>query len=186
VISLSLGLALLQLAAILMMGLALHLDVGGPDYPTPQVGAIIALWAAMILPATALVSSLSFALGLLLPRQTTLVKVGLSILWLIGAQIIPSMQFWTDLHHPVGYVDWDPTSALLWRAFHYDGAFIQAGLTPASHPTREQLVSLFQRIEYQEPDLWAWLGPHLLWAALGLALVVIAATTFHRFSDHSK
>jgi ABC-type transport system involved in multi-copper enzyme maturation permease subunit len=181
VIGLSLGLAVLQVAAILGMGLALHLSLGGPDNPAPQVGSILALWAAMILPAMLLISSSSFALGTLLPRQTNLVKVGLIVIWLIGALIIPTTPIWQNIHLPAWYEDWDPTSALLWRAFHYDRAFTQASLQLAPHPTGSQLSQLFQSVEYQQPDLWAWLGPHLLWAALALALVAFAAVTFRRF-----
>lgn len=183
VLLLCLGLAVLQLIAILGMGLALHLNLGGPDSPAPQIGSTIALWAAMILPTTLLVSSASFALGTFLPRYTMLVKVCTMVVWCIVAQIIPTMSIWQNIHRPVWYEDWDPTSALLWRAFHYDSAFTQATLQLATHPTGSQLSHLFQSVEYQQPDLWAWLGPHLLWAALGLALVGSAVWAFKRFSS---
>ena len=66
----SLGLALLLLVAILGMYLLLHLTV--PTDPLPQVGAVLLLWVGMIVPATILLSSVSFALGTLLPRLSTL------------------------------------------------------------------------------------------------------------------
>ena len=69
----SLGLAVLLLVAILGMGGLLHLTV--TDYPAPQIGTVLLLWVGMVLPATILVSSLGFALGTLLPRLSTLIKV---------------------------------------------------------------------------------------------------------------
>ena len=57
----SLGLALLLLASILGMGGLLHLTVA--NYPLPQIGVVLLLWVGIVVPATILVSSLSFALG---------------------------------------------------------------------------------------------------------------------------
>lgn len=67
VLGLSLGLAVLLLIAILGMALALHLGLGGADQPPPQVGPVLAFWAALLQPTVILVSSLSFALGTVLP-----------------------------------------------------------------------------------------------------------------------
>jgi ABC-type transport system involved in multi-copper enzyme maturation permease subunit len=63
----SLGLALLMLAALLGMGWFLHLTV--PAYPLPQASTVLLLWIGMVVPATILVSSLSFALGTILPTR---------------------------------------------------------------------------------------------------------------------
>jgi len=86
---LSLGLAVLLLVALLVLGLALHLTV--TDYPAPQGGAILALWGALIVPVTLLMSSISFAFATLLPRFATLVKVGTLAGWFVAAVALPSL-----------------------------------------------------------------------------------------------
>ena len=104
----SLGLAFLMLAAILGMGLLLHLTI--PAYPLPQVGTVLLLWIGMVVPATVLVSSLSFALGTLLPRLANLVKIVIMVAWIVGAVILP-----TGLRNatpPAWYSNWDPTSRI--------------------------------------------------------------------------
>src|SRR5205807_9692222 len=55
---LSLGLSLLLLAAILGMGLFLHLTI--TDYPLPEIGNLMVICVGMFASAAALVSSLSF------------------------------------------------------------------------------------------------------------------------------
>ena len=70
----SLGLALLMLSAILLMGFILHLTERA--YLTPQFDASLSLWAVAILPTTVLISSLSFALGTLLPRHAKSGRTG--------------------------------------------------------------------------------------------------------------
>src|SRR6266404_8688170 len=49
---LSLGLALLLLAAILVMGLFLHLTI--TDYPLPQIGNVMVIWIGMVAGASVL------------------------------------------------------------------------------------------------------------------------------------
>jgi ABC-type transport system involved in multi-copper enzyme maturation permease subunit len=105
---LSLGLALLSLAAILGMGLLLHLTT--PAYPLPPTGAVLLLWVGMVVPATVLLSSLGFALGTVLPRLSTLVKIVILLGWFVGALILPIGI--RDSTPPAWYVNWDPTSAV--------------------------------------------------------------------------
>ncbi len=83
----SLGLALLMLAAILGMGVLLHLTV--PEYPLPSVKAAVLLWVGMVLPAVVLVTSLVFAIVTLLPRLSTVVKVVTLVAWIVGSVVIP-------------------------------------------------------------------------------------------------
>ena len=69
----SLGLATLLLVGILGTGIVLHLTVAG--YPAPVIGITLLLWVGMVVPATMLVSSLSFAVVTLFPRLCILVKI---------------------------------------------------------------------------------------------------------------
>jgi ABC-type transport system involved in multi-copper enzyme maturation permease subunit len=84
----SLGLALLQLFSILLMGLLLHLTI--TDYPAPELGNLLLLWVGMVVSATILLSSVSFALGTLFPRLSTLIKIGILLVWFVGAIMLPA------------------------------------------------------------------------------------------------
>jgi hypothetical protein len=190
VLLLSLGLAVLLLAAILSMALATHLVLGGADYPAPHLGLILAAWAALVLPLVVLVGSLSFALGTLLPRRTNLIKIGITVIWFFLALILP------DIAGPAGtppawYTNWDPTSATLLADVpdRYHRAFLglihAAGLDsqPQTAATNAQVLQILHTLEYQFVDLWGWLGPHLVWTGLSLALVLIAGASFRRFRN---
>jgi len=168
----SLGLALLLLAAILGMGGLLHLSV--PAYPLPQAGAVLLLWVGMVLPATVLVSSLSFALGTLLPRLTNLVKIVILLGWIVGAVILPKGLGNTT--PPAWYVNWDPTSAVTAL-----GMLPQLDLSRAT--SQAQFQNAILAIENKVPDIGGWFASHLLLAGVSLVLVLVAARAFKRSRD---
>ena len=103
----SLGLALLLLAGLLGMGVMLHLT--DPTYPSPELGPVLLLWVGMVMTATVVVSSLSFALGTVFLRQSTLVKIVIMLAWFIGVLVLPGGGGQTG--SPSWYSNWDPTSA---------------------------------------------------------------------------
>ena len=79
---------------------------------------MLLLWVGMVVPATVLVSSVSFALGTLFPRQSMLVKIVILLAWFIGAIILPAAGLERPDTLPLpGTVAWDPTSAA--TAFGY-------------------------------------------------------------------
>ena len=45
----------------------------------------------------------------------------------------------------------------------------------------QHVVYELQGLEHKMPDLLPWLGPHLIWMGIGLALVLFVAFTFKRF-----
>ena len=103
----SLGLALLLLAALLGMGVVSHLT--DPTYPSPELGPVLLLWVGMVMTATVVVSSLSFALGTCVPAaehpgqdrdHAGLVHWGPCAPWRRG-----------QTGFPAWYSNWDPTSA---------------------------------------------------------------------------
>jgi len=179
----SLGLALLLLASTLGMGLLLHLTIA--NYPEPVIGNVLLLWVGMVIPATILVSGLSFALGAVFPRQATLVKIIILVGWIFGAVIAPpsgggSGDSTTTI--PAWYVNWDPTSGATARGIlnHYDTAF----QNPIQHPTSvAQLQQLLLSVENMTPNTSGWLVPHLIIAVASLALVALAAFAFKRSRD---
>ena len=173
----SLGLALLLLVAILGMGLLLHLTVS--DYPAPEIGSVLIIWGGMVVPATVLVSSISFALGTLLPRQSTLIKIIILVGWFIAAIILPSGLSDTTAP-PAWYRAWDPTSVVTGRGIIFQNRVDFTSVPPTSEA---QLQNTLLTIENRLSDLGSWLAPHLILAGLSLLLVVLAAFTFQRFRN---
>src|SRR5260370_42376661 len=100
-----------MVVALLGMGWLLHLTV--TDYPVPEIGNLMVIWIGMIASARVLVSSLSFALGTLLPRLTTLVKIVILIAWFVGPELIPivlgNASHAANSTPPAWYINWDPT-----------------------------------------------------------------------------
>ena len=190
---LSLGLALLALAAILGMGLFLHLTITGhslprignhiADYPMPEIGNLMVIWVGIIAPATILASSLSFALGTLLPRLIMLVKIAVLTAWLVATEVI-FISLGTASHAanfslPAWYINWDPTSeGIALGLFNKYMAEFSNMADKATTTAQTQHVLL--TVENSLIDLGGWLGPHLLLAGLSLGLVLIAARAFKR------
>jgi len=172
----SLGLAVLLLAAILGMGTLLHLTVS--EYPLPSINATVLLWVGMVLPAVILVTSLAFAIVTLLPRLSTLVKAVTLVSWIVGSLVIPSGV--RDQIPPSWYVNWDPTSAVtaIGMLPQYSfGNLLQTATSAA------QFQGAFLAIENQMPMLGSWFASHLLLGALSLLVVVIVPFAFDRSRD---
>jgi hypothetical protein len=177
----SLGLALLLLVAIVGMGWLLHLSV--TDYPAPEIGAVLILWVGMVVPATILVSSISFALGTVLPRQSTRVKIGILVAWFIGAVIL-RQTLGDQTAPPAWYSAWDPTSSATAVGIAFQNGFQNAGdLNPGHRTDIGQLQHFVLTIENRLSDINTWLVPHLLLAGLSLLLVVLAGFAFQRFRN---
>jgi ABC-type transport system involved in multi-copper enzyme maturation permease subunit len=178
----SLGLALVMLAAILALGLGWHLI--NPAYPLPQVGGVLLLWVGMVVSATVVLSSLSFALGTVFPRQANLVKIVILLGWFIGALILPAVGGLPSDRSlpPAWYVAWDPTSAA--ASFgtipQYFSAYLNLMATATSVAQAQQM---FITIENTVPNVSAWFAPHLIEALLSLVLVALAAVGFQRFRN---
>jgi len=173
----SLGLAVLLLAAILLMYLLLHLTV--PSDPLPQIGAVLLLWVGIFVPATILLSSVSFALGTLLPRLSTLVKIIMLLAWFIAVVFLPS-SIGSPKLPPAWYPAWDPTSAATVSVMllNYTPDF-QNQLHTATSVAQVQHILL--TVENTLPNIGSWFAPHLIEAGLSLVLVVLVAFTFQRF-----
>ena len=76
---------------------------------------MLLLWVGMVVPATVLVSSVSFALGTLFPRQSTLVKIVHSAGVVHRGHYAPRRRSDTT-GSPAWYSTWDPTSAATARS----------------------------------------------------------------------
>jgi ABC-type transport system involved in multi-copper enzyme maturation permease subunit len=178
----SLGLAALLLAAILVVGEVLHQTA--PDYPAPVINNALVLWVGMVVPAVVLVSSLGFAVVTRFPRLSTMVKIVILVGWVIGAEVIPFLLYIPSGPNglPTGYSAWDPTSVLtaLTMLQQY-----QPHIDPQSISTMStsQFQDLLNGFANKAPDVSAWLAPHLIEAGLSLLLVALAAFCFRRFGD---
>jgi ABC-type transport system involved in multi-copper enzyme maturation permease subunit len=179
----SLGLAALLLTALLLMGLILHQTQA--DYPPPQPGALILIWAVALVPTAILISSASFALGTILQRHSNLVKIGLILSWFMLGLVLPSIPVGGSGHVPAWYLTWEPTNigmtALLQAPYNQGATMI---LTAAANGgSASAILAALADMEQQVPDLGPYILPHLIWVGFGLALVGYAALSFKRFSN---
>jgi len=180
---LGLGLALVLLAALLTLGFGLPLI--DPPYAAPDVGNILTLWAVIVVPATILLSSVSFALGAWLPRHSNIVKVGALIVWLGWTGIFtvltlpgqPTLSNW--------FLAIDPTSngfSGVGDLHYFNTIYSHLAHVPVTTPGA-QIAQTVQTVDQRLPDLSAWLTSQLIWAALGVALIVLLTRTFRRFRN---
>jgi ABC-type transport system involved in multi-copper enzyme maturation permease subunit len=189
----TLGMACVFLLAILTMALALHLTQGDV-YPSLDLPGAVAIWAVVVLPPALLLSSLSFALGVLLPRRSNLIKVGMVLAWFVSGTLLPGYLFDQVRHVPAfvrgnppvwwtAYETWEPTNipagALFMRQFVRHLSSIVDNVALSNQAVQQQAHAL----ERQMPDLAPLAGPHLIWVAVGLAAVVAASLSFRRFRD---
>ncbi len=187
---LSLGVACVLLLAVVVMALAQHL-IQPARYPALDVPDAVVIWAIIALSPTLLLSSRSFALGAFLPRRSNVIKAGILFDWFACGVLLPQyMQHLVQTHSPVegvvpswytAYVLWDPTSAatgniLITQFFHRLAAALRdPSLSDAAFLRRVLAVA------HQSPDLTPFLGPHLVWAIVGLGIVALATVAFRRF-----
>jgi hypothetical protein len=197
VLVLNLLLAAFMLVATLFSGVVFTLALG---YPLPNVGATLSLWAVAVVPAVVLVSGLSFSLGTLFPRYTSLVKALVVLAWFLASY--EGLFAWGSGNDPASAY-WDPTSRAMvgtlgrpYRQALYSGietaplggpggggqAVVKVGQLTGEERVRE-LRRRMPRVEQQAPDLWPWVGPHLVLAGIGLAAPAVAAARFRRFND---
>ena len=129
------------------------------------------------------VSSLSFALGTVFMRQSTLVKIVIMLAWFVGAFVLPNAAFRPgNTTAPAWYVNWDPTSGATKFGLlpQYQSAWQSQFATATS---LAQAQRIFIAVENMVPGNLAWLAPHLILAAGSLLLVLLAALTFQRFRN---
>lgn len=178
----SVGMALLMLVTILLMGFILHLT--DRTNLAPQTDAAFSIWAVAILPATILISSLSFALGTLFPRHANLAALGVIVAWYLPTLVLSAIPT-SGWQVPLRYKIWEPTniglSAVLQAPYQSGIDNIMQSSGPPSAANDQSVIHALQALEQKMPDLLPWLTPHLVWAGTGLAIVLIVAFTFKRF-----
>jgi hypothetical protein len=175
---LSLSVACLVLLAIFAETALRHLVQ--PDiYLPPDLPGFTAQWALIVLPPTMLLSGMSFAVGTLLPRLSNVIKLTIMLGWFVGGQILR----W----HAVAGVTaqqaaWDPTSESIAYAQTTEG-FLRQLAAQTSTLSSQMFLTHLRSVEEQLPDMRLWIVPHLVWALVGIAIVLLATPAFRRFRN---
>jgi ABC-type transport system involved in multi-copper enzyme maturation permease subunit len=172
-LSVSLVLDLALLLAVVVMGVVLH--VGQQIYPVPDIGLALGIWIVGIVPATVVVSSVSFGVGTLFVRRAVFVKLAALLSW-------ASMVFLVDVvdHGGTWFTYWNPTSYGIVRV-NVD-SFLQTYLGAVSGVAEaSQRMAIGLQLQQRQPDLWPWVPPHLVLVIASLVLVGAVAGRFGRF-----
>ncbi len=175
-------LSLLLLLAIIVMAFALHsflwlgLDPGDlVDYPVPNVGAIILIWAIVVLPAVLLSASISYLVGTLFPVATTAIKVLVIFCWLAA------WLFGATLSSNIWLAPFDPTSNSMNQA--YTPFYMAQYLARAQHVPLTLRTAIGYSVQQIVPDLWPWIVVHTGYILLSIALVFVTLRQFRRFHN---
>jgi hypothetical protein len=181
---LTLGLAALLLVTMLLGGVALHLTQR--DYPLPDPLALLAVWAVGLAPVAVLIGSVSFALGTVLRRYSSLAPAAVIALWFIAALVLPVLPAAGSGRVPEWYLRWEPTGngmvAAIQAPYNNAASAIIASISSGQPSIQQENVALagLARLEQKLPDLAPWILPHLVWVGLGLVLVLGVARYFDR------
>lgn len=172
----SLGLACVMLPALLLVTLFRHQFQ--PDlYLTPDLHDILVLWAIIVLPPALILSSISFALGTVWPRLSTVIKVALVSLWFL----LPFFFNQLNLSEKLGV--WDPTSQIPALAQVATGNIMrQLEIQTRTQPTQPFLAT-WHALEQHLPDLSTWVVPRLVLCGVSIACVILATLAFRRFRN---
>jgi hypothetical protein len=188
VTALSLCFAVEMLLAMVLVITVEHATIGGALYPPARLGSVLAVWAALVLPVTTFAGGLSFVLGTLLFRMTTMVKLAIALAWFIWLSTLPAItQGHPDI--PEWLLRWDPTYVGLARTGLYDiyDSAFQSSVTPLEHSghpvSQSQLLHIYRYLIYDLPQSASWLPPHLIWALAALGAVVLSAGLFQRYRN---
>jgi hypothetical protein len=169
----SLALAIVLLAAQLAVNEVLARS--DPAYPPQHLPLGMTTWGVLVVPATIVVVSLSFALGTLVLRFSVVPKVVICIVWVILALDLDRRDLgWRDYWNPTGAGMAKLLGLQLIRA-------AQSGLQAIADPS--QRIAFVLHLQEQPPDLVPWRGPYLTLAGLGILLVVGVALGFRRFRE---
>jgi ABC-type transport system involved in multi-copper enzyme maturation permease subunit len=159
-----LGLAGLLLSAYLLMGLLLHQR--NAIYPLPAFTDVLSVWLVLVVPALIIIAGLGFTLGTLWPRHSRVMMLALLILWML-------------LFTVGGILGVNPTGNMMVIRLAPD--LIQRVQAQLSAVPADQRTQIVLQAEAHLPDLSSVILPQYGLAAVGAALVAVAAGAFRRF-----
>jgi ABC-type transport system involved in multi-copper enzyme maturation permease subunit len=185
--------ACVLLLAVLVLGPTLHLV--RPDlYPAFNPPGAVAIWAAVVLSTTLLLGSLSFALGVVLPRHTSLFKASIVLAWVAGSLVLPAylyhqVRYGTDFARGnppawwIAYSSFDPTGSsagnLFLRQFFHD----LYGILDNGRLSNLAVQYQVRLLEGQMPNLASFVAAHVVLVVAGAAIVGVASLSFRRFRN---
>jgi hypothetical protein len=187
----ALGMACVYLLALLVISVALHLHAGN-YYPALNLPGALVVWAVVVLPPTLLLSSLCFALGVLLPKLPNQIKAGAVVAWFMIGLVLQAFVY-EQVRDGAGFAVGNPPA--WWTAYET----WQPTNTDAGHLFTEQFLqrlsaivnngalssqTIQQRVDAlkgQMPDPGSFAAAHLIWVVMGVAAVVGASFAFRRF-----
>ncbi len=172
---LCIGLAVELLLATFAVNLALHR--AHADYPAPDPGTLLGLWALTVLPTTVLLASVSFALGTFWPRAATVLKLIVLVAWVMLVIVGSSLVYF---HASSWYPYWNPTSYDLALRAQADVLMRYQAQAGGVQDAAARLT-IARAVQGQLLDVRPWILPHTGLGALGLGLVATAAFGFRRF-----
>jgi ABC-type Na+ efflux pump permease subunit len=176
ILLLSLALACLMLLALVFVTLLKH-QIQPDLYLEPDLHGMIVLWAIIALPPAIILGSISFALGTVWPRYSTLIKIALVSGWFLIPLLIGQLNLGN------AFAIWDPTSQTAALAQVDTGDVLQQ----LTLQTRTQNTQLFlvtwHALEQHLPDMHMWIVPRLIWCGVGIVCVILAVLFFRRFRN---
>jgi hypothetical protein len=192
-IAICLGLACEYVLAIVTTGVLLHLTQGNVYSALPLPGALV-IPALIVLLPTLFVGSLSFGLGVLLPRFSNMIKAGFVFAWIVGGTLLPAYLFNKVRYTPAflhgnppawwtAYVTWEPTGIIAGWLFMTQFIRRLYAIVDKAALSDAAVQRQAHTLEGQMPDLAPYVWPHVFWVAVGVAAVVGVALAFRRFRD---
>ena len=186
------------LSGIMMVAVVVTPKVIG--YGVPDLWAVLYLWLLMVIPAVILLSGVSFALTIWLPRFSNTIKIGVLVTWIGIAFVTTYIQPFSQ-HDNGKYMEidrqsitlaalFDPTSSLMSKILdeRYQEAFSNKVFDPASIKivTQPEANFIYRTVAQSRPDVTPWLLPHFVLILVGLLLVLGAGSRFRRFAESLK
>jgi ABC-type transport system involved in multi-copper enzyme maturation permease subunit len=177
----------LSLATAMLLGVLLLVQQQGSrafliNSPPPNIGAMLAVWAVMVLPSVVLMCGLAVALAALLPGRGKVAGIMLLLAWLLNATLVPALV----KEVPRGGLS-DPGSLIMANAISTQyRQRLFAETRSADIKTLAQVKELQKKeylLEQEMPDLSAWLPGQAFYVSLGFGAVALAAWRFRRFQD---
>lgn len=167
--------------------------------PVPNPLILFELWGVIILPATLLLASLSFALGVWLPKHSNIVKVLVVTLWIALGIVMQSQQAFNvigatpngnipiiDPKSPSQLAIWEPTSILLSKVVesnYFSQFYNQPGVQLNQPVDAARATQALRAVEQTPPELANWLVPRLVVVVGGAFIFAFANFGFHRFRN---
>jgi len=120
-----------------------------------------------------------------LRRRSTLAALGIILGWFLCSVALPVIPAAGSGRVPSWYLHWEPTNLGMAAQLQapYTQGFSTIFSSASGGDSDSSILAALLKLEQQMPDLGPWILPHLVWIGLGLALGLIAWSSFRRFRN---